>query len=73
MLQIAILIGALIVVYAAKAASIARSAGDLASKSASFSWMAAKPEDAVLPASETVAAAQAESASLPAYGRPSMA
>lgn len=58
MVEIAVLLVVLAVMFAAKAVVFAYAADDTISKSASFSWVAPKPEDAVIPASETVGAKQ---------------
>lgn len=65
MFQVAVLAVVLVVVFALKTASILMATEDVVSKSASFSWMTVKPEDAIVPPAETVGAAQ--SASAPAH------
>ena len=74
MVQVAVLAVILVVVFALKTASILMATDDVISKSASFSWMAVKPEDAVIPPAETVGAAQAASAPSRVYNaRPRIA
>jgi len=58
MVEIAVLLIVLAIMFAAKVATIVFAADDTISKSASFSWMAAKPEDAVIPEVETMGAEQ---------------
>ena len=67
MVEIAVLLIVLAVMFAAKAATVVFAADDTISKSASFSWMAPKPEDAVIPASETMGAKQEALAPSRAY------
>ena len=67
MVEIAVLMIVLAAVFAAKAATVVLAADDTISKSASFSWMAPKPEDAVIPVSETMGAKQEVPASSHAY------
>lgn len=67
MVEIAVLLIVLAVMFAAKAATIVLATDDTISKSASFSWMAPKPEDAVIPTSETMGAKQEAPATTHAY------
>lgn len=54
MVQLAVFILVLALVYAAKAVAVAKTHADLASKSATFSWASVRPEDEATAASWTV-------------------
>ena len=71
MVQVVVFAIVLVALFAVKAASIVMTRDDMVSMSSAFSWMAAKREDAVIPAEETEGAREAAVSTVPvsAFGR----